>query len=223
MAPLMSSAGDRRGRRRAVPGAVVLAVVALVVVATSAVLVSVLLGIGDVEGFGEVEGSPGVDDGGPPAPTPTASPGPTPRGSPGAPLEPTDAGGLEEVGRPLSEVLVRAAGRFVSGDLGPREGPPIGALGEYGGAFSNGRDVVALRAWEWPSPAAAAGALDAPPAGFEGSDLRDSGAVGEPAVGEYRSYERDGRAALRWTNGALLLELTGAAEPVRELYLAYPV
>lgn len=207
----MRSPRTARGRRRAVPAAVVPALLAMALLVLAVVVLTVVRGARDDGGAGPAT----------PTATPTAaqqaaaSPTPSP--------EPTDGAAAPVSSRPLGEVLVTAAGRFVSGDLGPRHGPPTGALGEHGGSFSNGRDTVVLRAWEWPSPEAADGPLGSPPAGFDGADLLETGQVGEPTVGAYRYYERDGRAALRWTNGHLLLELTGRPEPVRALYLAYPV
>jgi hypothetical protein len=145
---------------------------------------------------------------------------------PGPEVPDDGAGGPPELApRALGDLLVAAAGPFVSGDLGAAP-PPLdeGVVAAYGGTFTNGRDVVTLRALELGSPEAATAAAAAPaPVGFGAEDARDAGDVGDPVVGTYVTYQRDAAGAIRWTNGPYLLELEGPWDQVRELYLAYPL
>jgi hypothetical protein len=163
------------------------------------------------------------------APSPAPSVTQTPRG--GSDVEP-GTGDLDGAGalpdpadRGLGNLLVPAAGPFVSADLRATDNPPVaGVVVAFSGTFTNGRDIVALQALELDSPAAAAAAAAAAaPDGFTTQDARDAGDVGDPAVGTYVAYVRDSVGAIRWTNGPYLLELTGPWQQVRELYLAYPL
>lgn len=160
------------------------------------------------------------------APTPTPSATPTSVVDADGTGDADGAGGRPDVAdRALGDLLVPAAGPFVSADLRAVEpSPEQGRLAVYEGTFTNGRDVVALRAVELASAQdAASAAIASAPDGFSADDLRDTGDVGDPVVGAYTTYERGTLGAIRWTNGPRLLELTGPWQQVRALYLAYPL
>jgi hypothetical protein len=209
----MSSAPPPRLRRPAVAAAVLgLVLVVAVVVLTRA---------------GDPADAPTTT---PPAPSATVRPAEPSSPSPGAPTE--GAAGADpplDPDRPLGDLLVPAAGSYVSADLGPVDGAGTdgagidGAVAAFGGTFSNGRDVVTLRAVEHRSPDAAAAAGAAPPTGFSEADVVERGEVGNPVVGAYAYYERAEAAAVRWNNGRFVLDLSGPPAAVRELYLAYPL
>ncbi len=161
-----------------------------------------------------------------PVPSVTATTGDDSLVEPGTGV-PDDALAGQPDGAPpgLGDLLVPAAGSFVSADLAATP-PPLddGVVAAYQGTFTNGRDVVTLRALELGSPEEAAAAASASsPGGFSPDDARDTGDVGDPVVGTYVTYERESSGAIRWTNGSYLLELEGPWEQVRELYLAYPL
>lgn len=156
-------------------------------------------------------------------PTATPDPGATPSGEPGD-VGATRTDPVVERDLPLGDLLVPAAGSYVSADLAPVETADAdGVVAAFAGTFTNGRDTVRLAAVERESAEAAAAAGAAPPHGFSAEDLRESGDVGDPAVGTYAYYERGETAALRWTNERLVLDLSGAPTAVRELYLEYPL
>lgn len=193
---------QRAGRRRGRALLVALAAVAVLVV------VLVLLLPDAARRPGQPAGDP-VSPAPGPVPAPTASDRPEP-----APV----------AQRGLGERIVRAAGRWVSGDLVAVAVPDgDAAVAAYEGTFSDGARTVTLRARELDSPESAAAAAATAPEGSAPEDRTEAGAVGEPAVGAYELFERDGAAVLRWTHGPFVLELRGPPGAVRELYLAYPL
>lgn len=187
---------------------------ALVALALAAAVVVGIVWLSDRSQPFEVEPSP--------TPTPTSTDGGDARPDPVGTAASGDLPDPAE--RALGDLLVPAAGPFVSADLGEVEAPPDqGVVAAYSGTFTNGRDIVTLRALELASPEGALAAAESLPDGFTADDVRAAGDVGDPVVGGYTAFERDARGAIRWTNGRHLLELTGPWQQVRELYLAYPL
>ena len=113
----------------------------------------------------------------------------------------------------------------------------LGALEAYELAYSDGEDSVVVLAGQWPTDEAATAAFEkmsgtaADPADDEttaspttdaadGGDVTVDGAV----VGTWTmTVDPDGAGELTWSNGTAVLQLSGQADGLRDVYSAFPL
>lgn len=103
-----------------------------------------------------------------------------------------------------------------------------GALEGYRMDYTDGTQQVVLLAGQWPTAEEADAAYTAMLASVvpEGSTPDDTGAVEVDGtqVGSYSMItSEDGTSTVLWSNGTAVMELTGPADAVPDLYTAFPL
>lgn len=216
---LRRAAQTGQGSRKIASAAIVLGVLQTIVV-----LLLVRPGTGPNEpplpsttGSSSSETSTFSETGGPSPSTNTPSTSTT---SPSVDESPTAGPAPEE----LDPILPPNVAGFVANGFVEDPGAlASGAESAYTGSYSSGDEELQMSASVWGSPGLAAQFLAAEAdAAFTGEEMLDAGAVGDPAVGEYRYYESQGVATIFWNIGPYAARVSGDPYRVQEFFVQFP-
>lgn len=213
--------------RRPVARARTLAIAAVIVGVIQTVVVGLVLANWFGPGGGTPRPQPSPTTPAASSPSPTA--GATPEGSP----SPTESARPTPTATRPSSWPTGDVGSFLEPEVADYEahgftedpaGTATGAEEAYQGTYGSGQFEITVKVTSWESREAAEEAVvAAAKQQFPSGDPVKSGDVGSPdVVGQYRYYERDGRATIFWNDGRIMVIAAGKPLAVQEFFVFHP-